>query len=175
MWVSCSPPIARVQQSLIINFVWCTPYINREVDPCTDITFRGNIPTTSLFSSDVVWIFSKQIIFKKWYFRTNVYVTNSPRYPGGGQSSYWVGFTWLAWPEYQPFHLHVAATLQTNSIVRLHQFRPPSLLPILSRLHRVNSAHIAYAWAPIYQCVQSFFGTSILRYLDTAAPILDPF
>ena len=30
---------------------WCTQYINYEVDPSTEITFRGNIPTTSLFSS----------------------------------------------------------------------------------------------------------------------------
>ena len=44
---------------------WCTVYINQEVDPSTDITLRGNNPTTSLISSDVDWILSKQIIFIK--------------------------------------------------------------------------------------------------------------
>ena len=51
------------------------------MNPSTDIILSGNNQTTSLISSDVDRILSKQIIFKNWYFRTSFYVTAQPVTP----------------------------------------------------------------------------------------------
>ena len=52
MWVSCSPPIVRVQQRLVINLVGVVS-TSTKIGGSHNITLGGNIRQHHLFASDV--------------------------------------------------------------------------------------------------------------------------
>ena len=75
MWVSCSPPIARFQQRLVVDedATSTNKWITQEYYPL-GVIFRQH----RLFSINVDWILSKWILFKSWYIRINFYVRDHP-------------------------------------------------------------------------------------------------
>ena len=71
MWVACSPPIARVQQRLVVNLVDVV-LINQIVEHPKVLPSGVIFHQHYLFSGDVDWVLSYLIIRKNWYILINL-------------------------------------------------------------------------------------------------------